>query len=54
MLSTVSTEKLTACLDYVKKTKLLTVDISNYVPGDTNVCDGSPPASGGVCEYHLP
>ena len=30
------------------------LDISNYVPGDTNNCSSQPPVSDGVCEYHLP
>eukprot|EP00939_MAST-03C_sp_MAST-3C-sp1_P000297 g297.t1 len=45
---------LGACLDLVTKYNLTMVDVSNYVPGDTDVCDGSAPANSGVCEYHLP
>lgn len=45
---------LAECLDAVRAANLTTMDISNYVPGDTDVCDGSPPAKGSVCEYHLP
>ena len=45
---------LEACLQRVADAGLAMVDVSNYVPGDTDVCDGSPPASSSVCEYHLP
>lgn len=30
------------------------MDISNYVPGDTDVCTAASPVGDGVCEYHLP
>lgn len=36
------------CLQNVKARGIALVDISNYVPGDTDVCDGSAPASSGV------
>ena len=45
---------LKTCLQRVADAGLAMVDVSNYVPGDTDVCDGSPPASDGVCEFHLP
>jgi len=36
----------------VLRYNLTLVDISNYVPGDTDQCNPTP--SAGVCEYHLP
>ena len=47
-------DELEACFHRLKNMSLTLVDVSNYVPGDTDVCDGSPPASGSICEYHLP
>lgn len=45
---------LATCLAAVRAANVTALDISNYVPGDTDKCDGSAPASSGVCEYHLP
>ena len=38
--------------ELVRRPWLWLSDISNYVPGDTNVCHPTPPI--GVCEYHAP
>lgn len=43
---------LEASLKDIAARKLWLVDISNYVPGDPDECDGT--HISGVCEYHLP
>lgn len=32
----------------------LALSLSRPATGDTDICDGSPPANGGVCEFHAP
>ena len=41
---------LNKTIDSLLSRHLWLVDVSNYLPGDTDVCD---PVAGGVCEYHL-
>lgn len=44
--------EVNTCVDLIDKYKLMVIDISQYVPGDTDICD-EPQDVDSVCEYHV-